>query len=93
MPRLDAGSDTLTSLLLGRLIEVVAKCTYAEFVRGRILDVVQCNWCHFVRGLRRCQPTKKTAAFSFLESIGALAGNSFRARGPTGTILGTVVFS
>jgi len=30
-------------LLLGRLIEVVAKCTYTEFVRGRILDVVQCD--------------------------------------------------
>jgi len=30
-------------LLLGRLIEVVAKCRYTEFVRGRILDVVRCT--------------------------------------------------
>lgn len=30
-------------LLLGRLIEVVAKCDYPDFVRRRILDVVGCN--------------------------------------------------
>lgn len=30
-------------LLLGRLIEVVAGCPYATFVRERILDTVRCN--------------------------------------------------
>lgn len=30
-------------LLLGRLIEVVSGCAYPEFVRQRILDVVECN--------------------------------------------------
>jgi hypothetical protein len=36
---------------------------------------------------------EKSAAFSLRQSVGALAGNSFRARGLTGTILATVVFS
>jgi D-alanyl-D-alanine carboxypeptidase len=30
-------------LLLGRLIEVVARCRYAEFVRKRTFDAVRCN--------------------------------------------------
>jgi CubicO group peptidase (beta-lactamase class C family) len=41
--RVQVASAATGFLLLGRLIEVVTKCTYAEFVRGRILDAVQWN--------------------------------------------------